>query len=204
MYPSAHLSIHPSFHPVCIFCLMLSLLRDTVFYSSLCPHTSQHRACSMNDYKQNLLSVIFCLFTYSLFVFLLFSCPFVSDSSVPWTAACQASLSFTISQSLLKLMSVEFDAIQLSHPLSSPSPSAFNLSQHQGLFQWVSCLDQVAKVLELQHQSFQWIFRVDFLRMGWLDLLAVQETLKSLLQHHSLKVSPPTSPYFFSYLKKIN
>ena len=56
------------------------------------------------------------------------------------------------------------DAIQPSHPLSSPSP-AFNLSQHQGLFQWVSSLYQVAKLLEfqLQHQSFQWIFRTDFL-----------------------------------------
>ena len=47
------------------------------------------------------------------------------------------------------------DAIQPSHPLSSPSPSALNLSQHQGLFQWVSSSHQVAKVLELQHQSFQ-------------------------------------------------
>ena len=55
------------------------------------------------------------------------------------------------------------DAIQPSHPLSSPSPPAFSLSQHQGLFQWVSSLHQVAKVLELQHQSFQWIFRSDFL-----------------------------------------
>ena len=45
----------------------------------------------------------------------------------------------------------------------SPSPSVFNLSQHQGLFQWVSSSHQVAKVLEFQHQSFQWIFRVDFL-----------------------------------------
>ena len=61
------------------------------------------------------------------------------------------------------------DAIQPSHPLSSPSPPAFNLSQHQGLFQWVSSLQQVAKVLELQlqHQSFQWIFRTDFL-YDWL------------------------------------
>ena len=51
------------------------------------------------------------------------------------------------------------DAIQPSHPLSSPSPPALNLSQHQGLFQWVSSSHQVAKVLEfqLQHQSFQWI-----------------------------------------------
>ena len=57
------------------------------------------------------------------------------------------------------------DAIQPFHPLSSPSPPAFNLSQHQGLFQWVSSSCQVAKGLEfqLQHQSFPWIFRTDFL-----------------------------------------
>ena len=57
------------------------------------------------------------------------------------------------------------DAIQQSHPLSSPSPPAFNLSQHQSLFQWVRSLYQVAKVLEFQfqHQSFQWILRNDFL-----------------------------------------
>ena len=55
------------------------------------------------------------------------------------------------------------DAIQPSHPLSSPSPPAFNLSQHQGLFQWVSSSRQGAKVLEFQLQSFQWIFRTDFL-----------------------------------------
>ena len=60
------------------------------------------------------------------------------------------------------------DAIQPSHPPSSPSPCTFNLSQHQGLFQWVSSSHQVAKVLEfqLQHQSFQWIFRTDLLRNG--------------------------------------
>ena len=57
------------------------------------------------------------------------------------------------------------DAIQPSHPLSSPSPPALNLSQHQGLFKWVSSSHQLAKVLEfqLQHQSFQWIFRTDLL-----------------------------------------
>ena len=61
------------------------------------------------------------------------------------------------------------DATQPSHPLWPPSPPAFNLSQHQGLFQWVSSLYQVAKVLDfqLQHQSFQWIFRVDFI-LDWL------------------------------------
>ena len=57
------------------------------------------------------------------------------------------------------------NAIQPPHPLSSPSPPALNLSQHQGLFKWFSSLHQVAKVLELQlqHQSFQWVFRIDLL-----------------------------------------
>ena len=61
------------------------------------------------------------------------------------------------------------DASQPSHPLSSPSSPVFSLSQHQGLLQWISSLDQVVKVLELQlqHQSFQWIFRADFLE-DWL------------------------------------
>ena len=60
------------------------------------------------------------------------------------------------------------DAIEESHPLSSPSPPALNLSQHQGLFQWVSSSHQVAKVLEFrpQHQSFQWTLRTDLLYDG--------------------------------------
>ena len=86
--------------------------------------------------------------------------------ATPWTAAHQAPLSFTISPSLHKL-NVHWvgDAIQPSLPLSSPSLPAFNLSQHQGLFQWISSSHQVAKVLELQlqHQSFWWILRVDLL-----------------------------------------
>ena len=59
------------------------------------------------------------------------------------------------------------DAIQPSHPLSSPSPPAFHFFQHQGVFKWVSSLHQVAEVLELQlqHQSSQWIFRTDLLNM---------------------------------------
>ena len=57
------------------------------------------------------------------------------------------------------------DAIQPSHPLSSPSPPALSLSQHQGLFSWISSLHEVAKVLEcqFQHQSFQWTPRTDLL-----------------------------------------
>ena len=82
-----------------------------------------------------------------------------------WIATHQASLSITSSRSLLKLTSSNHDAIQPCHPLSSPSPPAFNLSQHQSLFQWVNSSHEVAKVLELQfqHQSFQWTPRTDLL-----------------------------------------
>ena len=76
--------------------------------------------------------------------------------ATPWTAARQASLPITNSQSLLKLMSIKSvmpsNHLILCHPLSLP---ASNLSQHQSLFQGVSSSHQVAKVLELQHQSFQ-------------------------------------------------
>ena len=85
------------------------------------------------------------------------------------------------------------DAIQPSHPLSSPSPPAFNLSQHQGLFQWVSSLHRVAKVFEfqLQHQSSNEYSGLIAFRMDWFDLLAVQgdsfwgdPTLHILFSHH--------------------
>ena len=83
------------------------------------------------------------------------------------------------------------DAIQPSHPLSSPSPRAFNLSQHQGLFKWVSSSHQV-----VNYWSFSFSISpsnensglISF-RMDWLDLLTVQGILKSLLQHHSSKAS---------------
>ena len=77
----------------------------------------------------------------------------------PWTAARQASLSITnppeLTQTHVRWVG---DAVQPSHPLSSPSPPALDPSQHQGLFRWVSSLHQVPKVLELQlqRQSFQW------------------------------------------------
>ena len=92
------------------------------------------------------------------------------------------------------------DAIQASHPLSSLSPPALSLSQDKGFlfcfvffFQWVSSLHQVTKALELQleQQSFQWIFRVYFFRIDWFDPLAVQGTLKSLHQHRCSKPSTP-------------
>ena len=92
------------------------------------------------------------------------------------------------------------DTIQPSHPLLSPSP-AFNLSQHQDLFQWVNSLHQVTKVLgpQPQHQSLQWIFRADFLYDGLVWSPAVQGTLKSLLQHHSSKASILWHSAFFMF-----
>ena len=109
----------------------------------------------------------------------------------PRLTAHQASLSFTNSQNLLRFMSIESvmpsKHLILCHPLLLPD---FSLSQHQGLFQRVSSSHQVAKVLEfqLQHQSFQYSGLISF-RINWFDLLAVQGTLKSLLQHCSSKVS---------------
>ena len=83
------------------------------------------------------------------------------------------------------------DDIQPSHPLLSPSLPAPNPSQHQSLFQWVNSSHEVAKVLEfqLQHQSFQWTPGLISFRMAWLDLLAVQGTLESILLHHRSKPS---------------
>ena len=83
--------------------------------------------------------------------------------------------------------------------LSSPSSPAFNLCQNQGLFQWVTSSHQVAKVLELQlqHQSFLWTPRTDSFRIYWFDLLAVQGTPKSLLQHHNSKASILQRSAFF-------
>ena len=85
---------------------------------------------------------------------------------------------FPVPHRLLEFAQVHFhcigDVIQPSNPVA-PSPSALCLCQNQGLFQWVSTSHQVAKVLELQlqHQSFQWIFRVDFLDSGLTGLISL-------------------------------
>ena len=107
-----------------------------------------------------------------------------------WTAAHQASLSFTVS--------IE-SVMPSNHPLSPPSLPAFSLSQHQDLFQRVSFSHQVAKVLELHFTnspSNDYSGLISF-RIDWLDLLAVQGTLKSLLQHHSSKASIVWHSAFF-------
>ena len=83
--------------------------------------------------------------------------------ATPWITACQASLSITSSEFTQTNVHRVGDAIQPSHPLSSPSPPAPNPSQHQSLFQWVNSSHEVAKVLEFQHQSFQWTLRTNLL-----------------------------------------
>ena len=89
------------------------------------------------------------------------------------------------------------DTIQPSHPLLFPPPPAFNLSQHQGLFQGVGSSHQVAKVLEHQiSPSNEYSGLISF-RNDWFDLLALQGTFKSLLQHHSSKVSILRHSAFF-------
>ena len=102
-------------------------------------------------------------FFFSL-ILLLFSCSVMSDFL--WPHGLQHAIPCpSPSPGVFSDLCHWVDVIQPSHPLSPSSPPAFNLSQHQGLFQWVSFLHQVAKVLELQVQqrSFQWIVRVDFL-----------------------------------------
>ena len=93
--------------------------------------------------------------------------PWVWSNSCPLSWWCHSTTSYSVA------------------PFSS-CPQYF---PYLGLFQWVGSLHQVAKVLELQHQPFQWTPGLISFRMDWLDLLAVQGTLKSLLQHHSSKAS---------------
>ena len=92
------------------------------------------------------------------------------------------------------------DAIQPSHPLSSPSPPAPNPSQHQSLFQWVNSYMGWPKYWSFSFSiipSKEHPGLISF-RMDWLDLLAVQGTLKSLLQHHSSKASILWHSVFFT------
>ena len=124
----------------------------------------------------------------------------VQAFATPWMAARQASLSITNSWSLLKPMSIESVMPSNHLILSSPSPPAPNPSQHQGLFQWVSSLHEVSK-----YWSFSLSISLSnehpgliLFSMNWLDLLAVQETLKSLLQYHSSRASIFQCSAFFT------
>ena len=83
-----------------------------------------------------------------------------------------------------------------THVHLSPSPPAFNLSQHQGLFKWVGSSYQVARVLELQlqHQFFQWVFRLISFRTDWFDLVIF---LTISLVGSSVKLKDSTHPSLF-------
>ena len=120
-------------------------------------------------------------------------------SVTPWTAACQASLSITNSQSLLRLMSIELvmpsHHLILCHPLLPPS-----------VFPSISVLTHESVVCIRWPKYWSFTFNISpsneypgliFLRMDWLDLLAVEGTLKSLLQHHSSKASILQHSAFF-------
>ena len=104
----------------------------------------------------------------------------------PWTTAHQVPLFSTDSRVCSNSCPLSRWCYLTISTSSPPSPFAFNPSQHQGLFQRVSSSYQVAKVLELQlqQQSFQWIFRFISFRIDWFHFI-VQGTLESLLQHHT-------------------
>ena len=121
----------------------------------------------------------------------------MSNSATPGTAASQASLYITNPWSLLRLVHRLGDAIQLSHPLSSPSPPAFNLSQPQVFesylrIRWPKCWSFSLSISPSNEYSGLISFRMD-----WFDLLAVQGTRKSLLQHHTSKASILRRSAFF-------
>ena len=116
----------------------------------------------------------------------------------------RSTLGFSVHQQLPEFTQTHVhqvgDAIQPSHPLLSPSPPGLNLSQHQGLFKWVSSCIRWPKSWSFsfnispsnEHQGL-----ISF-RMDWLDLLAVHGTLKSLLQHHSSKATILQRSAFFT------
>ena len=124
----------------------------------------------------------------------------MSDSLRPHESqAHQTSLSITNCQSTQTLVHGVGDAIQPSHPLSSPSPPAPSLSQHEGTFPMSQLFPSGGQSIGvspstsvLPMNSQDWYFRMD-----WLHLLAVQGTLKSILQHHSSKASILRHSAFF-------
>ena len=130
-----------------------------------------------------------------------FSCSVVSDSVTPWTAACQASLSITNSQSLLKLMSIESvmpsSHLILCRPLLllSPIPPSIRVFPNESALcmRWPKCWNFSFSIIPSNEHLGLISFRTE-----WLDLLAVQGSLKSLLQHHSSKASILQCSAFFT------
>ena len=163
-YPNSISSLRYIFQPYQQNCISssFSFLRPTLSFLC-CFYSSLYFICSMKRFLDKLIEILVPpLYAEGLNSVQSLSC--VQLFATPWTTAGQALLSITNSWSLLNVHWAG-DAIQPSHPLLSPSPPAFSLSQHQSLFQQVRSSHQVVKVLEFQlhNQSFQWIFRIDFL-----------------------------------------
>ena len=127
-----------------------------------------------------------------------FSCSVVSDSAIPWIAACQASLSIINSKSLLKLMSIEL-VMPSNHPtLCCPLLLLPPILPSISLFQWVNSSHEVAQVLEfqLQHQSFQWTPKTEKNQIALLQFLLASSNSSSPFP----KEGPlPNSPILFLY-----
>ena len=165
------------YHDKSQFCLMRISLRatNTLYLKSVCHEPLYETKWKEEDESYNEASKIiktrlvhsFKRYRWSSVQFS--SVAIVSDSLWPHGLQHSRTPGFPVQHQLPELAQTHIhwvsDAIQPSPPLLSPSPPAFNLFQHQGLFQWVSSSHRVTKVLEfqLQHQSFQWIFRTDFL-----------------------------------------
>ena len=124
----------------------------------------------------------------------------MSDSITPWTAAHQAPLSFIVYWTLLRFMSIE--SVMLSNHLILCCPLLLlpSIFPSISLFQWFGPPHQVAIILELQHQSFQWVFRVDFM-LGLTGLILYSKGLSkvfssTIIQKHWLFGAQPS---FFSF-----
>ena len=165
------------------YCFAFNFLMIAIIYSGILNS-------SVPNAKVTLISSLF------FFFFVVQSLSYVWLCLTPWTAACQAPLFSTIFQSLLKFSSIE--SVILLTISSSATPFSFFLQSFQSsgfCFQWIGSSNQVTKVLKLQHQSFQWIFRVDLEFTGLISLLS--KGLSSLLQHHNSKASILQCSAFF-------
>ena len=180
---------------ISIFCNVVMLLIQYRIILKLALYQKRHNYFSL-QWKKMIMAVTQCLFIRLVlftsvvqFSSVAQSCPILCDPVNRSTPGLPVHHQLLSTQTHVHWVG---GAIQPSHPLSSPFPPAPNLSQHQGLFQWVNSLHEVA--------SWNWSFSFSIspssehpglisFRMDWLDLLAVQQTLKGLLQYNSSKAS---------------
>ena len=121
--------------------------------------------CRLKEELKSLKEIVNSLYHHPIYLSIKFSHSVVSDFLRPHGLQHTRLPCPSPTPEACSNLCASINAMQPSHPLFSPFPPAFNLSQHQSPFQWISSSHQVAKVLELQlqHQSFQWIIRTDFL-----------------------------------------